>query len=387
MARSPNPPSDNSSQLSGQLPPDLAVKLLDNLDGIVYVADIHTHKILFANRYLKNLFGYDPTGKKCWQFIHPHHENVCTFCDNQELLQGIKAPDDTVYREYQNPFNKKWYAARAQVVEWSDGRKVRLEVALDITEQRELQNFLQEARRQAETAVSTKNRFVALVAHDLKSPFVSILGMLRRILKKEHFDYEIHRTFLENIINNGQQMLKMIDNLLDMDRLAAGKIRPDPCHFKLSEMVGEVFDNFAHLAKKKDLTLLNAVPAGAELYADKYLFFVVVNNLISNAVKFSFKHGEIRVGYQVGEDCCCVTVQDQGQGIPEQFRNDIFKSDVKTSTKGTGGESGSGLGLVFCRQIIEAHGGGITLESSEGRGTTFTVTIGSSCRLSSTRCK
>ena len=365
----------------GAIPGELIGTILNSLEGIVYVSDLTTNEILFANTYLKKTLGFDPTGRNCRQLIHPSHGEGRDFCDNQKLLDADGRPVEALHHEFQNPFNKKWYAAKAQAIEWTEGRYVRLETALDITEHKRLQSFLQEARLQAQNAISTKNRFVALVAHDLKSPFLSILGMLRRILKKEKFAHEVHRRFLENIITNGQRMLKMIDNLLDMDRLETGRIKPEPSFFDLSQMVEEVFENFTHLAERKKLILANRVPAATEIYADKYLYFVVLNNLISNAVKFSFALGRIEVSYDADGERARLIVRDEGQGIPAKYIDDIFKPDVKTTSIGTGGETGSGLGLVFCQQIMKAHGGLIELESVEGTGTTFYVVLGPSCRL------
>ncbi len=360
---------------------ELIGRILDSLDGIVYVADLQTNEILFANSYLKRFFGFDPTGRNCGHLMSRTLGCVGDFYDNSRLLTGDGRPGGVIYREYQNPFNKKWYAAKAQALKWTDDRFVRLEIALDVTEQKRLQNFLGEARLQAENAMNTKNRFVALVAHDLKSPFVSILGMLKRILRKETFQHEVHRRFLENIINNGQRMLKMIDNLLDMDRLETGRVKPERSFFNLSQMVEEVFEAFAHLAEQKQLQLCNRVPAATEIYADKYLYFVVLNNLISNAVKFSYSMGRIEVSYEADDTRARLLVRDEGRGIPEKYIKDIFRPDVKTTSRGTLGEVGSGLGLVFSQQIMKAHGGTITLESTEGMGTVFYVELCPSCRL------
>ena len=368
---------------SGQvaIPAGLVAAILDSLDAIVYVADFDTDTILFANSYLKRIFGFDPTGHCGRELIHRCHGTGRSFCDNASLIGKDGLPGGVRYCEYQNLFNKKWYAAKAQALEWTPGKYVRLEIALDITEQKRLQSFVKEARVQAENAMNSKNRFVALVAHDLKSPFVSILGMLKRILRKERFQYEIHRKFLENIITNGQRMLKMIDNLLDMDRLQTGKIKLEPCFFNLAEMVSEVFENFAHLAEVKELHLANSIPAATEIFADKYLYFVVLNNLISNAVKFSYASGKIEVSYEADDTHARLIVRDEGRGIPEKYMKDIFRPDVKTTSRGTHGETGSGLGLVFCQQIMKAHGGSIALQSIEGKGTTFYVELCSSCRF------
>lgn len=364
------------------IPEHLVGTILDCLDGIVYLADLDTDEIIFANRYLQRVLGFDPTGCNCQQ-LFCSGQGGCDFCNRSMLLGSDGRPGNVVQREFQHPFNKKWYASTVQALRWSDGRYVRLEIGLDITEHRQLRSFLEEARLQAQNALNTKNRFVALVAHDLKSPFVSILGMLKRILRKETFQHEVHRRFLENIINNGQRMLKMIDNLLAMDRLETGEIKVEPVYFNLAEMVGEVFEDFAHLAEEKQLLLANLVPPATEIFADKYLYFVVLNNLISNAVKFSFAMGRIEVDYQTGTAGSRLIVRDQGRGIPAKYLEYIFRPDIKTTSKGTSGETGSGLGLVFCQQIITAHGGRITLESTEGEGTTFYVELSPSCRCRS----
>ena len=145
----------------------------------------------------------------------------------------------------------------------------------------------------------------------------------------------------------------------------------------------DVFDNFRHLAEKKHITLENMVPAGTDILADKYLYFVVLNNLISNAVKFSFRQGKITVSYDVTQEQPRLVVRDAGQGIPKKFQQDLFRPDVKTTSPGTMGEAGTGLGLIFCQQIMQAHGGTIQIESVEGKGSTFYVVLGTSCRLNS----
>ena len=360
---------------------ELIARIFDAFDGMVLVSAFDTGAVLFANNSLKRAFGHDPTGRNCREVFRRCFGEVGDFCDSSRLLSAEGTPSGMLYREYHNPASDNWFAAKAQALEWQEGHWVRLDFILDITEHKTLQAFLKEARQQAEAAVDTKNRFVALVAHDLKSPFVSILGMLKRILRKETFKYEVHRRFLESIINNGQRMLKMIDNLLDMDRLETGKIRPEPVYFNLADMVAEVFEDFSHLAELKQLHLTSSIPAATEIFADRYLYFVVLNNLISNAVKFSFATGRIEVDYEADDARSCLIVRDEGRGVPERYMQDIFRPDVKTTSKGTSGETGSGLGLVFCQQIMRAHGGSIRLESSEGKGTTFYVELGPSCRL------
>ena len=272
---------------------ELLSGMIGSIDGIIYVADFDSHEILFANEYLKKLFGFDPVGRLCWQFLHANQHGPCSFCTNRRLIDESGRPAPPLQWEYENPYNKRWYAAKDQAIRWSNGKYVRLEIATDITEQKRLQHFLQEARRQAELAKGIHSRFVALVAHDLKSPFFSMTQMLQRILDRETFTYRIHRQFLENIVENGHRMLQMIDNLLSIDRFETGEIKLDRKFFDVSLMADEVLQNFKLAAAEKNLTLMSEIPGETFLYADRYLYYIVLNNLVSNAIKFSERYGRI----------------------------------------------------------------------------------------------
>ncbi|THB78803.1 MAG: PAS domain-containing sensor histidine kinase [Desulfobulbaceae bacterium] len=384
---------DKNLQLSGEIAErlnaekqlksanDLLSGMLQSIDGIIYVADMESHEILFANDYLKKLFGFEPVGKQCWQFLHASQQGPCEFCNNDALIDSSGVPAQPQFWEYQNPFNKRWYAAKDQVIKWSDGRFVRLEIALDITEQKRIQHFLEEARKQAELTTGTRGKFVALVAHDLKSPFFSITQMIKRILDRETFDHKVHRQFLENIVENGHRMLQMIDNLLSLDRLETGDIKLARDFFDVKVMVDEVLGNFQHAAFEKGIRIENRVDSESHLYADQYLYFVILNNLVSNAIKFSDRGGHIKLYQPDGSRRMSVAVRDDGRGMSEPYVKDLFRADVKTSRRGTGGEKGSGLGLIFCQEIIRAHGGEIRVESKRNEGTIFIIELPECCKL------
>lgn len=354
---------------------ELLAGIISSFEGIIYVVDFESHEILFANDYLRTLFGFDPVGQKCHQLIHSADDQPCMFCSHQRLLAEDDQPLGPQQYEYQNPFNKKWYRAKDQAIKWSDGRYVKLEIAIDITEQKSIEHFLQEARRQAEKGMGMRSRLVALVAHDLKSPFYSMTQMLKRILEREHFDYEIHRQFLENIVINGQRMLQMIDNLLSMDRLETGTVKLDKSFFNVHQMAREVIQNFINQAFDKAIRMTNSIPPRVEVYADRHLYFVVMNNLVSNAIKFSQRGGHVDIFLPDPERPMSVAVQDDGEGMSSDYVENLFRSDIKTTSTGTRGETGSGLGLLFCNGIIEAHHGWLKVDSAKGVGTTFIVEL------------
>jgi len=354
---------------------ELLSGIISTFEGIIYVVDFDNHEILFANDYLRSLFGFDPVGKKCHQLIHSADDQPCMFCSNMQSLTADDRPLEPHQYEYQNPFNKKWYRAKDQAIKWSDGRFVKLEIAIDITEQKTIENFLQEARRQAEKGMGMRSRLVALVAHDLKSPFYSMTQMLKRILEREHFDHQIHRQFLENIVVNGQRMLQMIDNLLSMDRLETGSIKLDKSFFNVHQMAAEVIQNFINQGFDKAIKMTNSIPVNAEVFADRHLYFVVLNNLLSNAIKFSDRGGQVEFYLPDPKRPMCVAVNDNGAGMSSEYVENLFRSDIKTTSKGTGGETGSGLGLLFCNGIIEAHHGRLLVESEPEKGTTISIEL------------
>ncbi len=360
---------------------ELLSGIVGTIEGIIYVVDFETHEILFANDYLRRLFGFDPVGKKCHQLIHSAEDKPCMFCNNQRLLSTADQPLEPYQWEYQNPFNKKWYRAKDQAIRWSDGRFVKLEIAIDITEQKSIEHFLQEARRQAELAMGTRSRLMALVAHDLKSPFYSMTQMLKRILAREQFDHEIHRQFLENIVINGQRMLQMIDNLLSMDRLETGGIKLEKSFFNVHEMAREVVQNFINQAFDKAIRMINSIPPEVEVYADRHLYFVVLNNLMSNAIKFSQRGGTVELLLPDPQRPMSVAVKDNGEGMSRDYAENLFRTDIKTSSKGTKGETGTGLGLIFCKGIIEAHHGKIQVDSEKGAGTTIVIELPECCKV------
>lgn len=171
-------------------------------------------------------------------------------------------------------------------------------------------------------------------------------------------------------------MLQMIDNLLSMDRFETGEMKLDKRFFDVSAMAEEVIQNFKHPALEKNLTLINEIPPKTSLFADKYLYYVVLNNLLSNAVKFSELNG--RIVLAAADDpkhSATIIVEDNGKGMSLEYAQDLFKADIKTSSQGTFGEQGSGLGLIFCQDILKAHHGRILVESRRNVGTRFFVEL------------
>ncbi|MBI5178097.1 MAG: hybrid sensor histidine kinase/response regulator [Nitrospinae bacterium] len=227
-------------------------------------------------------------------------------------------------------------------------------------------------KKTAEEATATKDKFISLVSHDLRSPMsaaMGLLGLVERDGSQKLADAK-RAELVSMARKNLGGLVEMIDQLLDLSRLQSGKMSIVKRPLVVRNAVNSSFDHYAPAAKKKGVKLVNETPAGMKLLADHTLVGEVLNNLVSNAIKFCRLGDSIVI---TSADSLTLTVKDTGAGIPATILPDLFKPEVKTTTIGTDGEKGTGLGLPFCKEIMAAHGGDLTVESAIGEGTVFTL--------------
>lgn len=228
---------------------------------------------------------------------------------------------------------------------------------------------------EAERANALKDKFVAIVSHDLRSP---VIGM-RQILKLlPGIDNSREKAAFAELIAVGEKSMaslaEMIDQVLDLTRVQSGKIRPLFAATNLTVAVRSAEAKVAAQAGHKNIVLSLPLPTEIHAYTDAALFSQCMQNLLHNAVKFCRSGDSVTVTYAAG-DGHVFSVKDTGPGIASDLVPHLFRADIKTSTTGTGGEIGNGLGLPLCHEMISALGGKIAVTSQAGRGTTFTVRL------------
>ncbi|MBI3794968.1 MAG: HAMP domain-containing protein [Nitrospinae bacterium] len=225
----------------------------------------------------------------------------------------------------------------------------------------------------AEDAAKLKDKFVSLVAHDLRTPFNSILGLLKIAERDEETPMDKkHKNLVAKAISSSEMLVKTIDQLLDITMLQSGKIQVEPRYFRTRDLAQEGIERVSSSAAQKGITIVNSVPASNRIFADPVLVGEIFTNLFSNGIKFC-KSGDTITVFIPEESPTTISVRDTGMGIPRELLPDIFKAEVKTSSTGTAGEKGTGLGLPFCADIMRAHGGDITVKSEPGWGALFTL--------------
>jgi signal transduction histidine kinase len=234
---------------------------------------------------------------------------------------------------------------------------------------------LLKSKKQLNDWEKEKNEMLSVCAHDLKSPMSSVLSFLE-ILRtgSQRLSPSELLNIYDRMDRGGRHMLALVNDLLDSTRLATGKISLQKEPMLLSHLCKEVVEDSMAKAQAKEIKLQLQVGSGElKVNLDHQKGLQVVNNLVSNALKFTPKGGNVFLKIQTKEHRSILDVMDSGQGIPAEELSDIFQKFQQTSTKATDGEKGSGLGLSIVRQLVEIHDGKISVQSKVGQGTHFIV--------------
>ena len=247
----------------------------------------------------------------------------------------------------------------------------------DVSIQKKAEEEVQKSSDNLKKLNDTKDRFISIVSHDLRTPFSSILGFTDILLNDDEISAEESKQYIGYIQESAQSMLALVNSLLDWTRLQTGRIRFEPAKIDLYESVKKAFDTLSGFAIKKGITLENLVTEEVNVFADKSLLSQVFGNLLSNALKFTQSGGKISISFAQSDvpRFIEVWVSDTGTGISKENLAKVFDVDTKFTSEGTAGEKGTGLGLSLVYEIVEKHGGKIWVESKIGEGTTFKFTL------------
>lgn len=253
------------------------------------------------------------------------------------------------------------------------GQKARIVAIRDITESTLARVALQKSKEDAEKATVLKDKFVSLVSHDLRSPIAVILGYLQ-LMRDDLLDDRSQKEFINECIESCNDMNLLIKDILNVRRISGNGILPEQAFFLVYEMAGRVKTKFSTMAARKGVNIINDIPENMLVYADERLLLEVMKNLVSNALKFCRNGDSVRLFIPDGE-LSTIAVSDTGTGIEESRIGTLFNYETRTSTLGTSGEMGSGLGLPLSLDIMTAHGGNLELSSTPGKGSTFYIKL------------
>ncbi|MDY0270559.1 ATP-binding protein [Trichloromonas sp.] len=341
--------------------------IFDSLNAIVYVADLETHELLHLNRLGEELSGTrEWQGKNCFEVLQTSQPGPCGFCTNTHLESSGQArtPYTWVFR---NTRNQRWYQCIDKAIPWSDGRLVRLEIAIDITENRELEEI--------------KDQMLSSVSHEMRTPLTALLGFTEFMLEQETTANE-RRGYLEAMQREGQRLSRLIDNFLRLGRL---KSRRETLHRERLtpwKLLAPLAKKYAQASPRHPLRLAIAPEAGP-FWGEAEDLTLVFDNLLANAFQYSPEGGEIVLGAEPRGKEVVLWVKDSGIGLEPENLERVFDQFYRVDNTDRRRTSGVGLGLALSREIVLRHQGRIWAESSPGAGSTFFVALPEAAQVSS----
>ena len=234
-------------------------------------------------------------------------------------------------------------------------------------------------REELDRLNATKDRLFSVISHDLRGPFMGLLGALELLRdSSDEFDAATAHELIAGLYESAQKTYQLLENLLEWSRSQQQTTVAHPAELDLAPVVCEAAELFRDGAERKEVRLSVEIPRGARVYADRDQLGTVLRNLINNAVKFTPAGGRVEVSGEAtsdSENTVRVTVLDTGTGIDPEALPRLFTLDHSVSTVGTDGERGSGLGLLLAHDYVTRNGGTISVQSEPGQGSRFTVSL------------
>jgi two-component system sensor histidine kinase/response regulator len=219
---------------------------------------------------------------------------------------------------------------------------------------------------------ATKDKFFSIIAHDLKNPFNTLLGFAELIITNIHkYDKKQIVEFVGIIYKTAKNAYSLLENLLDWARSQTGRLEMKPENINISGIVDENIELLSNTIKKKNIVLTNNINKDVKVFTDPNMVHTVLRNLLTNAVKYTGFKGKIEINSKPLDKFVEITVSDSGIGIKKENISKLFRIDTNFVTKGTDDETGTGLGLIICKEFIQKNGGEIRVNSTFGKGSDF----------------
>lgn len=247
---------------------------------------------------------------------------------------------------------------------------------VDVTERKQGEEKLAKYHRQLKELNATKDKLFSIIAHDLRGPLSVVLGfseLLYEEIKKD--DIKKSTEFIEQINLTAKQTLIQLENLLTWAKTQTGHIYFNPQNIQLQPIIKEIVDTLNSSALLKNIVLDYFLSDNISVFADKNMLKTILQNLVSNALKFTHLKGKVYIQTVLIQNNVEITISDNGVGMNEETCSKLFRIDTTVITTGTSNERGSGFGLILCKEFVEMNGGRIWVESEVGKGSRFIFTL------------
>ncbi|MBM3436456.1 MAG: tetratricopeptide repeat protein, partial [Bacteroidetes bacterium] len=351
--------------------------LMDTIPNPMYYTD-RSGVFIGCNRAFKEIHrlgSEDIIGKTMFhlypmEFAEKHQKNDLGMLASQGIRQyetKLAMPDGQIHDII---YYKNTYQNSAGEVAGLVG------IMLDITDRKKVEDKIKRSEKQLRNANVAKDKFFSIIAHDLKNPFNAILGF-SGLLNTDFDKYndKEKKTIIANLYNASENTSKLLQNLLEWAKTQTGNIEFRPETLEMKELIEENISILSTVAERKKIRINSDVSEKIHAFGDRNMVNTILRNLISNALKFTHDGGQVNIHSTLNENGVEFCVSDNGVGIKEDEIPKLFSLDNHFQMPGTANESGSGLGLILCREFVEKNGGRIWVESIQGKGSNFYFTL------------
>jgi two-component system CheB/CheR fusion protein len=329
-------------------------------------------RVISANRSFYHTFKVTPE-ETVGQFIYDLGNRQWDIPELRELLEHI-LPEHTTVEGFEITHDFPSIGRRSMLLNARQNREFSqinlvLMVIDDITELKRAHEELREVDRR-------RSEFITTVSHELRTPLQSIMGFTKLMVQDKAPDPITQKRFLDTIDKQSERLAGLIGDLLDISRLESGKFVLNRQRLSLRDTIRSAIYELSNLIKEKAILIVDNIPEGLpEIEADESRIKEVMLNLVGNAIKFSSEGGKITVNAQATHNEILVQIIDQGIGIPAEALPNLFQKFYQINGSSTRIRGGLGIGLYITKQIVEAHGGQIWVESELNKGSTFSFTL------------
>jgi signal transduction histidine kinase len=235
---------------------------------------------------------------------------------------------------------------------------------------------IKQSREKLKDLNATKDKFFSIIAHDLKNPFSTLLGFSKLLFENAPtYTTDQVQEYAQIMNNTARQSYTLLENLMQWAKSQTGKITVIPRNSSMDDLLLTTIPIVNGSALKKNITIESKISKDDLVYVDNSLTTTILRNLLTNAIKFTKTNGKVIVATQRKGKFLEVSITDTGVGIDPKNIDKLFRIDSKISSPGTDSETGTGLGLILCKEFVEKQGGRIWVTSELGKGSTFTFTL------------
>ena len=359
--------------------------ITENIDDAIWTSELVEGKLttVFMSKYIHVITKYSVKeflkNPKLWiRIIHPDDKQSVISKLRRVYKDPVRKQIELEYRIIDKMGSLVWVKNKLNLVRDDFGQIEKIfGVFSDITSSKKYDEKLKNSASELKTLNDSKDKFISIISHDLRTPFSSIIGFTDLLLMDRDMPKEKESEYIRFIQDSAHNMLTLVNSLLDWSRLQTGRIDYVAERLDARTVVQTSVEMLSGSAIQKNIKLYSTIEQEIFVHGDRKLLLQVFNNLISNAIKFTNANGEIFITAEpiVSKKVIQFSINDDGIGMAEKDVEKLFSVESKYTTSGTQGEKGSGLGLSLVKEIITKHGGDIYVESDKGVGSSFIFTI------------